>query len=253
MNKNELIKEYCLRLGDNGLILGHRLSEWCGHGPILEEDIAMSNMALDLIGQARGFLTYAAQLEGKGRTEDDFAYLRDAREFRNRMLVEQPNGDFAVTMMRSLLYSAIAYLQFKALTKSTDETLSGLAEKSLKEKTYHLRHSGEWIIRLGDGTKESHEKAQNALNDLWMYTDELFEVDEVDAALVKEGIAVDLSSMRTEWNTIIDDILKKATLKQPQEKTYQSKGGIKGIHTEQLGFLLAEMQFLPRAYPGTTW
>jgi ring-1,2-phenylacetyl-CoA epoxidase subunit PaaC len=253
MEEKELLKEYCLRLGDNGLILGHRLSEWCGHGPILEEDIAMSNMALDLIGQARGFLGYAATLEGKGRTEDDLAYHRDAREFRNSMLTELPNGDFAVTMMRSFLFSAIAYLHFKALTKSKDETLSGLAEKSLKEVTYHLRHSSQWIIRIGDGTAESHEKAQAALDELWMYTEELFETDDVDAALVKSGIAPDLSSLKNEWMTMVDEILYKATLKKPEMPTYQSKGGIKGNHTEHLGFLLAEMQFLPRAYPGTSW
>jgi ring-1,2-phenylacetyl-CoA epoxidase subunit PaaC len=247
------LKEFCIRIGDNSLVLGHRLSEWCGHGPILEEDIAMSNMALDLIGQARGFLSYAAKLEGKGRSEDDLAYHRDAREFRNRMLVEQPNGDFAVTMVRSLLYSAISYLQFRELCKSKDETVSGLAEKSLKEVTYHLRHSGEWVIRLGDGTQESHQRTQAALDELWMYTEELFEMDETDAELIRGGIACNLDALRNEWDQIIVDILKKATLKKPEGKTYQSKGGIKGIHTEHLGYLLAEMQFLPRAYPGTSW
>lgn len=253
MEKNQLIKEYCLRLGDSSLILGHRLSEWCGHGPILEEDIAMSNMALDLIGQARGFLKYAGQLEGLNKSEDDLAFHRDVVEFRNRNLVEQANGDFAVTMMRSFLYSAISYLQFKALVKSKDETISGLAEKSLKEVTYHLRHSSEWVIRLGDGTAESHERVQNALNDLWMFTEELFEMDDVDSALIKEGVAVDLEALRAEWLKMIEDIFRKATLIIPTAKTYQSKGGIKGIHTEQLGYLLAEMQSVPRAYPGSSW
>jgi ring-1,2-phenylacetyl-CoA epoxidase subunit PaaC len=253
MNRNELIMEYCLRLGDNGLILGHRLSEWCGHGPILEEDIAMGNMSLDLTGQARGFLGYAAKLEGKGRTEDDIAYHRDARQFRNRMLVEQLNGDFGVTMMRSFLFSAAAWLQFRELSKSKDETISGLAAKSLKEVSYHLRHCSEWVIRLGDGTEESHQRVQTALDDLWMYTDELFEMDEVDAALIKEGIGIDLLPLKMEWIKMVDDILTKATLKKPEAGGYQAMGGIKGIHTEFLGYLLAEMQFLPRAYPGTSW
>jgi ring-1,2-phenylacetyl-CoA epoxidase subunit PaaC len=253
MSRNEIIMEYCLRLGDNGLILGHRLSEWCGHGPILEEDIAMGNMSLDLTGQARGFLGYAAKLEGKGRTEDELAYHRDAREFRNRMLVEVPNGDFAVTMMRSFLFSAAAWLQFRELSKSKDETISGLAAKSLKEVTYHLRHCSEWVIRLGDGTPESHKRVQSALDDLWMYAEELFEMDDIDAALIKEGIAVDLSSLKAEWAKMIDDILKRATLKTPEGGGYQAMGGIKGIHTEYLGYLLAEMQFLPRSYPGAQW
>jgi ring-1,2-phenylacetyl-CoA epoxidase subunit PaaC len=250
---NKELYEYCLRLGDNSLILGHRISEWCGHGPILEEDIALSNMALDLIGQSRGFLSYAGELEGKRRTEDEFAFHRDAREFKNRMLVELPNGDFGFTIVRSFLFSAYAYLLFRELTNSSDETISGLAEKSLKEITYHLRHTSDWIVRLGDGTEESHQKIQDAFNELWMYTDELFEMDEVDSALIKQHIAADVSLLRKGWNDMIDVVLKKATITRPSDNTYKSKGGIHGIHTEHLGFLLAEMQFLPRAYPGSQW
>jgi ring-1,2-phenylacetyl-CoA epoxidase subunit PaaC len=247
------LAEYCVRLGDNSLILGHRLSEWCGHGPILEEDIALSNMALDLIGQARGFLSYAGQLEGNGKTEDDLAFHRDAREFRNKMLVELPNGDFGFTTIRSFLYSAYAYLLFRELVKSPDESISGLAEKTLKEVTYHLRHTSDWMVRLGAGTEESHNRMQDSLNELWMYTDELFEMDEVDAALIEKKLAVDLNVLKSGWNDMMDVVFKKSSLSRPSDNIYKSKGGIHGIHTEHLGYLLAEMQFLPRAYPGTSW
>jgi len=252
MTEQEALAAYCIRIGDNGLVLGHRLSEWCGHGPVLEEDIALSNMALDLIGQARGFLGYAAKLKGNG-TEDDLSYKRDARQFCNCMLVEQPNGDFAATMVRSFLFSAFAYLHFRTLIKSKDDTVAGLAEKSLKEVTYHLRHSSDWIIRLGDGTDESRERTQAALENLWSYTNELFEMDEVNELLIKQNLAFDVSLVRAEWDTIINQVLNEATLIRPSESRYMSKGGINGIHTEHLGFLLAEMQFLPRAYPGTEW
>ena len=252
MTEQEALVEYCLRLGDNALILGHRMSEWCGHGPVLEEDIAMSNMALDLIGQACGFLGYAAKLKGSG-TEDDLAYKRDARQFRNYMLVEQPNGDFSFTMMRSFLYSAFAWLHYKNLIHTKDETVSGLAEKSLKEITYHLRHCSDWILRLGDGTDESHHRTQQALEELWSYTDELFEMDETDRILIRQNLAIDLKPLQIEWDNIINKVLEQSTLKRPDRSRFMSKGGIKGIHTEHLGFLLAEMQFLPRAYPGTSW
>ena len=253
MTSNIDVITYCLRLGDNSLILGHRLSEWCGHGPVLEEDIALSNMALDMIGQSRGFLSYAAQLKGKGKTEDDLAYFRDARGFVNCMLVEQPNGDFATTIVRSFIYTAFAYLNFRNLIKSKDTTLSGLAEKSLKEVTYHYRHCADWIIRMGDGTSESHERVQQAFNELWSYVDELFEMDEIDAALIKEGIVFDLKALRTEFDAMVNEVLTKATLQRPSDNIYKSKGGIKGIHTEHLGYLLAEMQFLQRSYPGASW
>lgn len=253
MTQQEALFKYCIRLGDNALIIAQRLCEWCGHGPILEEDIAMSNMGLDFIGQARGFYSYAALVEGKDRTEDDLAFHRNEREFCNRCIVEQPNGDFAMTMMRSFLYGSLAYLQFRALTKSTDETIAGLAEKSLKEVTYHVRHSSEWIIRLGDGTKESHVKTQQALDDLWQFTDELFEMDEVDALLVKTGVGCDLSLLRAEWNSMVEEVITKATLVKPEAGGYQSSKGMLGLHTEHLGHLLSEMQFLPRAYPDAKW
>lgn len=253
MSTQDALFTYCLRLGDNPLILGQRLSEWSGHGPILEEDIAMSNMALDLIGQARGFLTYAGQVEGKDRTEDDLAYHRGEREFYNRLLVEQPNGDFAFTMMRSFLYGSFAYLHYRELMKSKDETLSGLAAKSLKEITYHVRHCGDWVVRLGDGTEESSRRTKEAALELWSYTGELFETDDVDAVLIKEGIAPDLQSLRAEWESMIREIFTKAGLEIPASGGYQATGGIKGLHSEHLGKLLAELQYLPRMYPDAVW
>lgn len=253
MDKNQALFIYCVRLADNAVILAQRLCEWCGHGPILEEDIAMSNMGLDLIGQARGFYAYAAALEGKGRSEDDLAFHRNEREFTNRCMVEQPNGDFGMTMMRSFLHGCQAYLQYRALVNSKDETIAGLSEKALKEMTYHVRHSSDWVIRLGDGTVESHHRMQEAVNELWSYTDELFEMDEVDSILIKDGIACDISSQRAEWDKMIDEVFEKATLIRPSEKGYQSTGGIYGHHTEHLGHLLSEMQILPRTYPDARW
>ena len=253
MDKNQALFIYCVRLADNAVILAQRLCEWCGHGPILEEDIAMSNMGLDLIGQARGFYAYAAALEGKGRSEDDLAFHRNEREFTNRCMVEQPNGGFGMTMMRSFLHGCQAYLQYRALVNSKDETIAGLSEKALKEMTYHVRHSSDWVIRLGDGTVESHHRMQEAVNELWSYTDELFEMDDVDAILLKEGIACDISSQRVEWDKMIDEVFEKATLIRPSEKGYQSTGGIYGHHTEHLGHLLSEMQILPRTYPDARW
>ncbi|CAN5457236.1 phenylacetate-CoA oxygenase subunit PaaC [soil metagenome] len=253
MTTSEALSIYCIRIADNAVILAHRLSEWSGHAPILEEDIAMSNMALDFIGQAQGFYTYAGKLEGKGRTEDDFAYHRDTREYTNCFLVEQPNGDFASTMLRSFFYCSFAYLQFKALTKSKDETISGLAEKSLKEIIYHVRHSSDWMIRLGDGTDESHRRAQNAVDDLWSYTHELFDMNEVDTLLMQEGVAFELAALRSEWDLMVEEVFAKATLKKPAPGGYQSKGGIIGLHSEHLGYILAEMQALPRMYPDAKW
>lgn len=253
MDKNEALFRYCLRMADNALVLAQRMCEWCGHGPILEEDIAMSNMGLDLLGQARGFYSYAAQVEGRGRSEDDLAFLRDERGFCNRCMVEQPNGDFGQTMMRNFLYSCAAYLQFRSLVKSTDEVIAGLSEKALKEVTYHVRHTSGWIIRLGDGTSESHAKMEEALPLLWQYTDELFEMDEVDEIMVRDGIGCDLSGLRPEWDRMVDEVFSQATLVRPSAKGYQSSGGIRGMHSEHLGHMLAEMQFLPRAFPGAEW
>ncbi len=244
--------QYTLRLADNALVLGHRLSEWVGHAAVIEEDLAFGNMGLDLIGQARALYTYAGEVEGKGRDEDALAYLRDANDYRNILLVEQPNGDFAVTMVRQLLYAAFAYPYFEALTRSKDATLSAIAAKAAKEMAYHLRHSAEWAIRLGDGTDESHARAQAALEEMWPYVGEMFEVDQVERALIEAGVAVDPASVRATWDKTIDDALAEATLARPQDGFMQS-GGRVGRHSEHLGFILAELQFLQRAYPGATW
>ncbi len=250
MNKN--LVEYLLRLGDDSLIIGHRLSEWCGHGPILEEDIALTNMALDFIGQATSILEYAGKVEGKGRDADDLAFLRYEREYRNVLLVEQPNEDFAVTMMRQFLFDAFRKPFYEAVQSSTDEQLAAIAEKSLKETKYHLKHSSEWVIRLGDGTEESHQRTQYALDTLWRYTDELFFENEVDAALQAEGIAPGLVPVRAEWEKTVHAVLEEATLVIPQNGWVQ-KGGRTGLHSENLGYILAELQYMQRAYPGMKW
>lgn len=252
-NNHQALFTYCVRLGDNALVLAQRLCEWCGHGPILEEDIAISNMGLDLLGQSRALYSYAATLEGAGRTEDDLAFHRNERQFLNRCLLEQPNGDFAVTMMKSFLYSSMAYLQFRELSRSKDETISGIAAKALKELTYHVRHTSQWVIRLGDGTDESHQRIANALQELWGFADELFEMDEVDRMLINAGVACDLDVLRTEWNQMVEEVLTQAQLSVPNLVGYRSKGGFKGIHTEHLGHMLSEMQYLPRAYPDAKW
>jgi ring-1,2-phenylacetyl-CoA epoxidase subunit PaaC len=252
-NNQQALFTYCVRLADNALVLAQRLCEWCGHGPILEEDIAISNMGLDLLGQARGLYAYAASLEGKGRTEDDLAFHRNERQFLNRCLLEQPNGDFAMTMMRSFLFSSAAYLQFRELSRSKDETLSGISAKALKELTYHVRHTSQWVIRLGDGTEESHQRISNALQDLWSFTDELFEMDQVDQLLIQAGIACDLAILRQEWDAMVKEVLEQALLSVPSQVGYRSKGGFQGIHSEHLGHMLSEMQYLPRAYPDAKW
>ena len=244
--------QYTLRLADNALVLGHRLSEWCGHAPILEEDIALANIALDLIGQARALYTYAGEVEGAGHDEDKLAYRRDAPQFRNILLVEQPNGDFAVTIARQLLYSAFMDPYWRAMTESKDATLAAIAAKAEKETAYHLRHSAEWLIRLGDGTEESHRRAQDALDELWMYTGEMFETDRIDRALIETGVAVDPAALRPEWNRTIDAVLAEATLTRPADGWMQS-GGRTGRHSEHLGYILADLQFLQRAYPDATW
>ena len=252
MEKQEALIEYCLRLGDNSLILGHRISEWCGHGPILEEDIALTNIALDLVGQARTLLTYAGEVEGKGRTEDDLAYLRQVREYRNCLLLEQENGDFARTIVRQFLFDSYHVPFLEALRSSTDTTLAAFAEKSLKEATYHLRHSSEWMIRLGDGTEESKTRVQGALNELWMYSGELFETDEVESVLQKEKIAPNIDAIKKTWTTNVASILELATLTQPEAGWMQS-GGRTGKHSELLGYILAELQYVQRSYPGCEW
>ncbi|HET6227597.1 MAG TPA: 1,2-phenylacetyl-CoA epoxidase subunit PaaC [Bacteroidia bacterium] len=252
MNLKEATFEYLLRLGDSSLIIGHRLSEWCGHGPILEEDIAMTNIALDFVGNATAILTYAAQLEGKGRTEDDLAFMRNEREFRNLLLTEQPNGDFAQTMARQFLFDTYLFFLYEELKSSKDETIAALTTKAHKEITYHLRHTREWMYRLGDGTDESHNRTQQALNNLWMYTPDLFDMDEVDQILIKEGIAPDLSVVKEKWEAEVKKVIQEATLQVPATP-FKQKGSREGKHTEYLGFLLAEMQYVHRAYPGVKW
>ena len=252
MTKQEALFTYTLRLADNALILGHRLSEWSSYAPILEEDLALTNIALDLIGRAQALYKYAAQIEGKGRTEDDLVYKRAERKFLNCLLLEQPNGDFAVTIARQIFNSAFELQFFEALSKSKDETLAALAVKCLKEVKYHWRHAYDWLQRLGDGTEESHERIQKGIEDLWMFTGELFEIDEVETMLIEEGIAVDNSGLYEKWNSVVSDAIASATLTRPADG-YMQTGGRSGVHTENLGFILAELQYLPRAYPDATW
>ena len=252
MTLQEAKFEYLLRLGDSSLIIGHRLSEWCGHGPILEEDIALINIALDFVGNATSILGYAGQVEGKGRTEDDLAFMRGEREFRNLLITEQPNGDFANTIARQFLFDTYMFFLYEELKSSKDETIAAIAVKSHKEITYHLRHTSEWMLRLGDGTAESHERLQNGLNDLWMFTSEMFDMDEVDTLLMKEGIAPDLNKVKANWEKRVHEVLAEATLEIPTT-TFKQKGSKEGKHSEHLGFLLAEMQYVHRAYPGAKW
>jgi ring-1,2-phenylacetyl-CoA epoxidase subunit PaaC len=232
--------------------MGHRLSEWCGHGPVLEQDIALINIALDLVGQAKSFLEYAAEVEGEGRDADDLAYKRIERNFRNVLLAEQPNEDFAFTIVRQFLFDAFQQPFYQRLTGSKDAQIAAIAAKSLKEVNYHLRFSSEWTIRLGDGTDVSHQKMQTALDELWMFTGELFEMTETDKVLIEKGIAVNLNEIKTIWDKKVDAILTEATLQRPTDGWMQS-GGKKGVHTENLGYILAEMQYLPRAYPDAKW
>jgi ring-1,2-phenylacetyl-CoA epoxidase subunit PaaC len=243
---------YALRRADDSLVLGHRLSEWAGHAPMLEEDMALANIGLDLIGQARLLYACAAEAEAAGNDEDKYAYLRDAHQYRNVLLAEQPNGDFAKTILRQLIYSAFADPYWRAMMASKDATLAAIAAKSEKESAYHLRHSAEWVIRLGDGTAESHARAQAAVDDLWAYTGELFEVDAAERGLIEQGVIVDPESLRTAWSKTVRDVLSEATLVAPDSAWMQS-GGRSGRHSEHLGHLLSDLQYLQRAYPGATW
>ena len=251
MAKASLYK-YVLALGDDALILGQRLSQWAYKGPFLEEDIALSNISLDMFGRANLLLEYAATLKGNGTTSDELAFKRNEREFSNHIICEQPNGNFADTMVRQFFLDAFYKLFLQKLTNSKDEQLSAIAQKSIKETTYHLRHSSKWIIRLGDGTAESHTKVQSAINNLWMFTNELFEMNEIDNEMVKQKIGVDCLSFKTDWDKIIDEVLVEATLRRP-EVTHMVTGGREGIHTEHLGHLLSDMQYLQRAYPDAKW
>ncbi|MFZ8836407.1 MAG: 1,2-phenylacetyl-CoA epoxidase subunit PaaC [Flavobacteriales bacterium] len=242
-----------LRLGDDALILSQRLSEWCGHGPALEEDIALSNIALDLLGQARSFLTLAGAREGLNRTEDDLAYLRSDREFRNALLVELPNGHFGDTIMRQFLFDQFALLRYECLAAQRfDLDVAAISAKALKETKYHAEHSAKWVIRLGDGTDESHEKIQESLNTLWVYTGELFEPDTVTSYCTTNGLISDPDQLKSQWLESINLVLEEATLSLPSSEWMQC-GGRNGIHTEHLSYLLAEMQVLQHKYPGAKW
>ena len=262
---------YTLHLADNSLILGQRNSEWCGHGPILEQDIAITNISLDLIGQARNFYQYAAQLINNSKiagspkvpsplergfggevTEDSLAYLRKEREFKNCLLVEQPNGDWAQTILRQFFFSQYQFLLFEQLQHSKDEQLAAIAEKSLKEITYHLRWSSEWVIRLGDGTEESHQRMVKAIDELWRYTGEMFEAASYEIQAMNDGTGVDVSKLKGSWMSKVQEIFSEATLAVP-EKVFMQSGGKQGKHTEYLGYILTELQYLQRAYPGCEW
>jgi ring-1,2-phenylacetyl-CoA epoxidase subunit PaaC len=243
---------YALRRADDALILGHRLSEWCGHAPMLEEDMALANMGLDLLGQARELYSYAAKVEDNGNDEDKFAYLRDVRQYRNLLLLEQPNGDFARTMVRQFFYAGFADLYWRAMTKSSDATLAAIAAKSEKESAYHVRHSSEWMVRLGDGTEESHARAQTAIDDLWAYTGEMFHIDESERALIEGDVAVDPTTLYPQWLERISDVVSEATLTLPKSEGMQ-QGGRSGRHSEHLGHMLSELQSMQRTFPGATW
>ncbi len=245
--------EFLLRQGDNALVLGHRVSEWCGHAPVLEEDIALANTALDLIGQTQMWLGLAGEVEGKGRSADDLAFLRDVWDFRNLLLVERPNGDFGHTMMRQFLFDAFNLVHLTELANSTDDRIAAIAEKAGKEAAYHLERSRNTVVALGDGTEESHARMQAALDALWPYVGEIFENDSVSDELAADGIAPEPASLRAAWDARVQEALAEATLRHP-EGDFAHRGGKTGVmHTEHLGHLLTQMQWLQRAYPGATW
>ena len=247
MNQESIIN-YTIHLADDALIIGHRNSEWCGHGPILEQDIALSNISLDLIGQARNFYQYAATLIGNNATEDSLAYLRDAGDFKNCLLVEQPNGDWAQTILKQFFFAVYQYYLYQQLQNNTDNQLKAIAAKSLKEVTYHVRWSSEWVIRLGDGTEESKKRLLKALDALWMFTGELF-----DQAAYELNMNIDFILLKKEWNKKIQSVFEEATINVPLETKWHQSGGKIGNHSEYLGFILAEMQFVQRAYPDSEW
>jgi ring-1,2-phenylacetyl-CoA epoxidase subunit PaaC len=250
-DKQDLV-DYTIALGDDSLTLGHRLSEWSSNATFLEEDLALSNVALDFIGRARMFYSYACEVEGAGRSEDDIAYLRDCRDYRNLLICELPIGDFADTMARQFVIDVYEVSFYSALMKSADETLAAIAAKAIKESRYHLRRSEEWVKRLGDGTEESHHRIQRAFDTVWGYTHELFEVDEAEQGLIDAGIAVDRPALKAGWERQVQEALIEATLESPDDE-WSIRGGRDGMHTEHLGYLLAELQFIQRAYPGLEW
>lgn len=243
---------YILQQADNCLILGQRLSEWCGHGPILEQDIALTNIALDLIGQSRMFYQYAAEVQGEGKTEDDLVAFRDAWDYRNVLLVEQPNGDFAKTILRQFLFDTFNCFFYEELTRSNDDRLRAIAEKSHKETLYHIKWSGDWVIRLGDGTEESKKRMQEAIDDLWSYSKETTTPSGADEYALTQGFGTDLVKIKNKQDQRVHEVFHEATLEIP-ENVYQHLGGKEGRHTEHLGYLLADLQFLQRAYPGNEW
>ncbi len=253
MTEKEARFEYLIRLGDNALILGQRLGEWCGHAHQLESDIALTNIALDNVGQARNLLTEAGKVEGKGRSEDDLAFFRTENEFRNNLLTEQENGNFAQTITRQYLFDVFQFHLYSGLCSSTDDFLKGFAEKSVKEVTYHRKLSGDWMVRLGDGTEESHDKMQEALDILWPFTGELFEKTEADEILIASGAVPDLEEIKKIWIEETSAKIEEATLTIPDTMGYMARGSRDGHHTEYMGYILAEMQALPRSMPDATW
>ena len=249
---NENLFHYTLQHADNCLILGQRLAEWCGHGPVLEQDIALTNIALDLIGQSRMLYQYAAEVQGEGKSEDDLAHLRDAWDYRNVLLVEQPNGDFAQTILRQFLFDTYSSLFYEALMKSSDEQLAAIAAKSYKEASYHVKWSGDWVIRLGDGTEESHQRMCKAIDNLWSYAHELTEPNQVEMQARKDGYGTDLAMIKAQRDAKIKEVMAEATLEVPED-SFPHGGGKDGRHTEHLGYILSDLQFLQRAYPGLDW
>lgn len=252
MEQKEALFNYLLRLGDNAAILGHRLSEWCGHGPELEEDIAIINTSLDLLGHARSIYTYAGEVEGKGKDEDDIAYLREERAYKNALICELPNGHYGDTIARQFLFDQFNFLLFSELVNSSDETIAAIAAKAIKEIRYHLRRSIEWTLRLGDGTEESHNRIQESFDNIWMFTGDLFTQDESDKAIVEAGIGPDLKKIHVDWKLKVKEVLTEATLTMPEDSWMQS-GSKTGRHTEHMGYILAELQYMQRAYPGCEW
>lgn len=248
----ELLASYIIGIADNSLILGQRLGELCGHGPSIETDIALTNISLDLLGQTRSYCQYVAKLQGNNATEDSVAFLRIEREYKNVLLVEQPNTDFGYTLARQFLFDHFHLLLLQELQNSKDQTLAAIAKKSIKEVSYHTRFSSDWIKRLGDGTAESHDRIQSAINHLWAFTDELFHQTEADKAMVSEGIGIDVTLLKADYYKNINAILEEATIEIPQLEYFQ-KGGKQGIHSEHMGYILAEMQYMQRAYPNMNW
>ena len=250
--KNQYLYNYILGIADNSLILGQRMGELCGHGPSLETDIACTNISLDLFGQVRSYFQYASKIAGDGRTEDDIAMLRKEREYKNVLLAEQPNTNFAYTIGRQFLFDVYHLAFLKELQKSTDLTLAAIANKCVKEVSYHERFSSDWVKRLGDGTEQSRQKMQEAIDDLWTYTDELFHLTESDKEMVSQGIGVDATLLKDAYYKSVKELLEEATLHIPDSKYFQ-KGGKKGIHTEHLGYLLSDLQYMQRTYPNMEW